>query len=53
MLIVSDGMLYNTVLSEYYGLSKSVPGPGVPLTADTLNYSADSTVITADATVTP
>lgn len=46
------GRLYNTLL-HYFGPSITVPSAGLPLTADTTNFSADSTILTADATVTP
>jgi len=46
------GILYNSLI-HYFGLSKTVPGAGVALTADNTNFSADSTAMTADATVTP
>jgi hypothetical protein len=46
------GILYNS-LSRYFGPPITVPGAGLPLTADNINFMADSTAITADATVTP
>jgi hypothetical protein len=49
---MSIGILYNSLI-YYFGLSKTVPGAGLPLTADNTNFSVDSTVLTADATVTP
>lgn len=50
------GLLYGSLISiinRYYGTSVSVPGSGLSLTVDNTNFFADSTVLTADATVTP
>jgi|PlaIllAssembly_1097288.scaffolds.fasta_scaffold488748_2 hypothetical protein len=49
---MSVGILYNSLI-RYYGPSITVPGAGLPLTVDSINFYVDSTMITADATVTP
>jgi len=49
---MSAGLLYHSLI-RYYGPSITVPGAGLPLTVDDINFTVDSTTITADATVTP
>jgi hypothetical protein len=49
---MSIGILYNSLI-HYFASTKTVPGAGLPLTVDDINFTVDSTLITADATVTP
>jgi hypothetical protein len=50
---MSVGILHSSQIPSYYGPSITVPGSGLALTVDFTTFFADSTVITADATLTP
>lgn len=49
---MSSYLLYNSLI-HYFGLTKEVHGAGLALTADEIDFTVDSAVITSDATVTP